>query len=140
MSALVVYQGLEERFRTIDGLRGITLGEPTGDLDLPNLYLAYQQFDRPIRSAPPARNVSVMNHLFAARLVIRWVDNGQAEMQLLTLLDAIPDALDADPRLGGRLRDGYAYCSDGIAGFADIGDVRYRIVDYLIHAKDGRSG
>ena len=64
------------------------------------------------------------------RLVIRFVDYAQSEMELITLLDAIPDAIDRDPRLGARLAGGIARCSDGITGFAEIGGVTYRIVDY----------
>lgn len=140
MSALTVWQGLEERWRTIDGLRSIILGSPTGDLDLPGLYTAYSQFARPLRNAPPASNLTGMNHTFVARLVIRFVEYEQSEMQLITLLDAIPDAIDRDPRLGSRLNNGMAYCSAGITGFAAIGDVEYRIVDYTIIAIEKRSG
>ena len=117
MSALTCWQGLEQVFRTIDGLRGVMLAEPTGDMDLPCLYTAYQSFDRPLRNSPPARNVTGMHHIFACRLVIRFVDNAQCEMQLLTLLDAIPDAIDLDPKLGGRVNSGMAYCGSGRDGF-----------------------
>jgi hypothetical protein len=140
MSALTVYQGLEERFRTVAGLRTILLGSPTGDLALPGLYTAYQQFTRPLRNAPPARNLTGMQHIFACRLVIQWVDLQAAEMQLLTLLDAIPDSIDLDPRLDGRLKKGMAWCSDGITGTADIGEVTYRVVDYTIHVDEKREG
>jgi hypothetical protein len=140
VSALICYPGLEERFRTVRGLRTILLGTPSGDLDLPGLYTAYQQFNRSLRSAPPARNVTGMTHLFASRLIIRWVDFQQAEMQLLTLLDAIPDSIDRDPKLGGRINSGMAYCSDGITGLAEIGGVTYRIVDYTIACVDKREG
>lgn len=140
MTALTVYQGLEERFRTVEGLRTILLGNPTGDLDLPGLYTAYQQFSRPIRNAPPARNVTGMTHLFISRLVIQWVDFQAAEMQLLTLLDAIPDSIDRDPKLGGRLNSGMAACSDGISGFAEIGKATYRVVDFSIQVIEKREG
>jgi hypothetical protein len=140
MSALSCWQGLDAAFRTVAGLRGVTLGEPTGDLDLPALYGAYQSFTRPLRNSPPARNVSGMHHIFACRLVIRHVDNAQAEMQLLTLLDAIPDAIDLDPKLGGRVNSGMAYCSAGVSGFARLGEVVYRIVDFTVEILDKREG
>ena len=140
MSALTMYQGLEERYRTIDGLRSILLGSPTGDLDLPGLYTAYGQFDRPLRNAPPASNLTGMGHVFISRLVIRFVDYAQSEMELITLLDAIPDAIDRDPRLGGRLAGGMAYCGDAQTGWAEIGGVTYRIVDYTIRILEKRTG
>lgn len=139
MSALTCWQGLESVFRTIDGLRGVVLGEPSGDMDLPCLYTAYQQFDRPLRGSPPARNVTGMHHIFACRLVIRWVDNPAAEMQLISLLDAIPDAIDADPKLGARINSGMAYCAGAVSGFAGIGGVLYRVVDYRIDVMDKRA-
>lgn len=140
MSALICYQGLEERFRTVAGLRTILLGSPTGDMDLPGLYVAYQQFDRPLRNSPPARNVTGMHHIFAARLIIRRADFQAAEMQLLTLLDAIPDSIDLDPKLGARIASGMAWCADGVTGFAEIGGATYRIVDYTVHCMDKREG
>jgi hypothetical protein len=140
MSALTMWQGLEERFRSVDGLRGVVLGNPTGDMDLPALYTVYRQFTRPLRNAPPASNLTGMNHVFLARLVIRFVDYAQSEMELITLLDAIPDSIDRDPRLGGRLAGGMAYCSDGITGLAGIGDVQYRVVDYTIKILEKRTG
>lgn len=140
MSALTMWQGLEERWKTIDGLRSISLGNPTGDMELPALYTVYSQFARPLRNAPPASNLTGMNHVFLARLVIRFVDYAQSEMELITLLDEIPDAIDRDPRLGGRLAGGIAYCSDGITGFAEIGGVQYRIVDYTVKIMEKRSG
>jgi len=138
VSALTAWQGLEAAFRTIAGLRGITLGEPTGDLELPAIYGAYQEFTRPLRNSPPARNMTGMHHVFACRLVIRWVENANAEMQLLTLLDAIPDSIDRDPKLGARIDSGMAYCASGVSGFATIGGVLYRVVDYSVDVIDKR--
>ena len=132
MSALTCYQGIAAAFRGVEGLRGLMLGEPTGDMDLPCLYIAYASFERPLRNSPPARNLTGMRHIFAARLVIQWVDNSQAEMQLITLLDQIPAALDLDPHLSGLMHSGAAYCDTGVTGFASIGGVLYRIVDYQI--------
>lgn len=140
MSALTVYQGLEERFRTIDGIRGISLGYPTGDLDLPALYIRYSTFDRPLRNAPPASNLTGMNHVFLVHLILRFVDYAQSEMELVTLLDEIPDSIDRDPRLGGRLSGGIARCSDGAAGFDTIGDVPYRYVAYTVRVLEKREG
>lgn len=125
MSALTCYQGLEERFRTVSGLHSVVLGEPTGDLDLPGLYTAYIGFNR-----SQLGQITAMDHRFMHRLIIRWQDNAQAEMQLLTLLNAIPASVEADAQLGGRVPLGLARITDGDAGFATIGGVKYRVVDY----------
>jgi len=135
-----MYQGLAERYATIDGLRSIILGSPTGDMDLPGIYTAYSQFSRPLRNAPPASNLTGMDHVFISRLVIRFVDYHNSEMELITLLDSIPDSIDRDPRLGGRLAGGMAYCGDAQTGFAEIGGVTYRIVDYTVRILEKRTG
>ena len=139
MSALTIWQGVEERLRTVDGLQNVLLGEPQSVHELPAVYGAYEGFDRPMRNtAPSAAGVTAMNHRFTLRLVIQWADNAQAEMQLISLLDAIPNAIDADPKLSGRLYSGMAYINAGIAGFAKIGDAVYRVVDYELHALEKR--
>lgn len=140
MSALTVWQGIEERLRTVSDLQNVLLGEPQNLHDLPAVYGAYERFTHPLRNTPPARNLSGFEHVFALRLVIRWVDNAQAEMQLLTLLDAIPLAIDADPKLGGRIIGGQAFISEGITGFSTIGDARYRVVDYTCTVLEKREG
>lgn len=125
MSALTVYQGLEERFRTVHGLQNTILGEPTAAHTLPCLYTALEHFER-----TQSGQVTAMHYFFTHRLVIAWQDNEQAEMQLLTLLNLIPAALDQDAQLGQRLPMGFAKITDGVAGFQEIGGTKYRIVDY----------
>lgn len=140
MSALSVYQGLEERFRTVDGLRAVMLGEPTGDMDLPGMYTAYESFERPLRNSPPARNLTGMEHVFVHRLILRWQDFQQAEMQLLLFIDAVPDAIDRDPHLGGRLTRGVAAISRGVTGFVTIGGTKYRVIDFTSTVIEKREG
>src|SRR5262245_15229042 len=132
MSLVAIVNGLMTVLRgngTIDGvagLRSVTLGQPTGPLDLPGVYLVFGEFSRPGRNPPPAHNLNVMEYQIGCRLIIQWVDNHNAEQQLLALLDAIPDAIDANPRLNGGLSHGYAYIASGISGFATIGGVDHR--------------
>lgn len=130
MTALIVYQGLESVFRTVDGLRTILLGEPTGDLDLPGMYSAFESFERPMAGRPPADNLTGMRYRFVHRLMLRWVDFQAAEMQLLTFINKIPAAIDADPRLGGRITSGDVRIVAGDAGFVTLGGAKYRVVDF----------
>lgn len=140
MSAVTVWQGLEERFKTVDGLRNIILGEPTAAHDLPCLYTAYERFTRPLRNSPPARNLTGMDHVFVHRLMLRWQDFEQAEMQVLIFVDTIPDAVDRDPHLGGRLTRGIAAISEGITGFQTISGTKYRIIDFTSTVIEKREG
>jgi hypothetical protein len=121
MSAATVWVGLEERFRTIDGLLGgVHLGEPTAIEQTPLLYAAYDNVDQVMRSTAPARNMDGLTHVFAVRLVFDQHANPQAEMQLLTLADSVPSAINDDPRLGGRLYGGVASSNRAVSGWANI--------------------
>jgi hypothetical protein len=130
VSALTIYEGLEACFQTIAGIKAVILGEPTAIHDPPALYSAYGSFDRLIRNYAPATNLTGDTHIFMHRLVIRWQDNARAERELLSLITAIPDAVDADPRLGGRVAKGLAKITRGESGFITIGSTKYRVVDY----------
>jgi len=124
MSALTMWQGLYERFRTIPGLTNILLGEPTAIQDTPALYTALASFERSQHG-----QVTAMRYRFTHRLVVVWQDNPQAEMQLLTLLNAIPYSVDVSPTLGGRIVEGLAKVTAGDTGYAKIGETLYRICD-----------
>lgn len=130
MSALTVYAGLEAVLTPIEGLNAVILGEPTAIHDPPALYVVYQSFQRVLRSNPPASNLTGMQHVYALRLVIQWQDNLEAEYQLLSLIDPIPAAIDADPQLSGAITRGAARITDATTGFATIGGTLYRICDY----------
>ena len=125
MSALTMWQGLEERLKTIEGLTNILLGEPTSIHDTPAIYTVLASV---VRSQEG--QVTAMRYSFIHRLVIRWQDNPQAEMQLLTLLNAIPASIDKSPTLGGRITQGLARVTTGDAGYVPIGDTLYRICDF----------
>lgn len=132
MSAVTVWVGLEERFKTIAGLSAIMLGEPTGIQTTPLLYAAYASADQVMRSTAPARNLDGITHIFAVRLVFDYIDNPQSEMQLLTLADSVPAAINADPRLGNRLNGGMARSTAAITGFATIAKKIYRILEFTV--------
>ena len=62
------------------------------------------------------------------RLCIRWQDNAVAEALLRTLLDAIPQAVDAAPKLSGACRN--AVITGGDGGWTEIGGTEYRTFDF----------
>lgn len=126
-----MWQGLEERFKTIDGLTNIILGEPTSIHEPPALYTALLRVER-----GTSGNVTTMRYFFTHRLVITLQDNPQAEMQLLTLLNAIPASVDRDSRLGARIVQGMAQIVTGDAGYIRIGETLYRICDFTSDIKE----
>jgi len=139
MSALTIWQGLEERFRTIEGLQAIILGEPGSIQKAPLLYAAYASANQIMRSERPARNLDGIIHEFAVRIVFDYQSNPDAEMQLLTLADSVPYAINLDSRLGGRLTSGVASCSSAITGFIQIADKLYRILEFAVSVTEKRS-
>jgi hypothetical protein len=139
MSAVTVWVGLEERFRTIDGIAAIVLGEPSSVQATPLLYAAYAGADQIFRSSAPARNLDGITHTFAVRLVFDYQDNPQAEMQLLHLADSVPAAINEDPRLDDRLYSGIASSTAALSGFARIADKTYRILEFTVTVKEKRS-
>ena len=133
MSAVTVWVGLAERFQTIDGLAGgVHLGEPTAITETPLLYAAYASADQVFRSNSPARNLDGLTHVFAVRLVFDYVDNPNAEMQLLTLADSVPTVIADDPRLGARVTSGIATSTAAITGFAVIAKKIYRVLEFTV--------
>lgn len=133
MSAVTVWQGLEERFRTIEGLDGgVHLGELTSVELTPLLYAAYDNANQIMRSTAPARNIDGITHIFAVRLAFDYQDNPQAEMQLLALADSVPSAINDDPRLGNRLAGGVATSTAALTGFAVIAKKVYRVLEFTV--------
>lgn len=130
MSAHTAMVGLLAAFSTIDGLTNVLLGEPTTIQETPALYLALNTVEVTLRNMAPARNLGGTTYRFTARLVVQWVDNAQAEQQLIAFADAIPDAIAADPRLGGRLPSGIAQALSGAAGYLTISGTVYRVLDF----------
>lgn len=139
MSAVSVWIGLEERFRTIEGIDGgVHLGEPTAITATPYLYAAYDTADQLLRSQAPARNQDGITHTFGVRIVFDYQENAQAEMQLLTLADSVPAAINTDPRLGGRLQAGIARSMNAASGFAVIAKKTYRVLDFVVTVLEKR--
>lgn len=130
MSATTVYAGLAERLATVAGLKTIMLGEPTAIHEPPAIYTVFADFDRSFAGQPPADNLTAMTYHFQHRLYLRWQDNEQATAQLLSYVNVIPAAIDADARLGGRLGRGIAKMTRGDAGFITVGGTKYLVCDF----------
>lgn len=140
MSATLIYAELLQRYATIPGIKSFVLGEPTAVHECPAIYTAYVSFIRPLRNTPPARNLEGTEHTFTCRLVLNWTEPASAEAQLLDLITAIPDAIDADPHLNSSVPKGMASCRAGSAGYLTIGQTLYRIADYTITVLEKREG
>jgi hypothetical protein len=125
MSYETVLAGLHVRFATVSGIKKILDFVPAGAPEPPFLYSALDRFEI-VRSGQVKATRYYINHT----LCFRWQDNERAEEELLPFVNSIPDAVDADPHLGGVLTAGYAEITDGEARWLTIGSTEYRIIEF----------
>jgi len=125
MSYQNIVQGLHERFATLSALKVVLDYEPTSIQDSPLLYSILDGFTRQVQGTHVRTTYRTLH-----RLCIRWQDPAIAEEMVEQLVDAIPEVLEADPRLGARVRPGDAQIVRGEAGWARIGETTVRIIDF----------
>lgn len=95
-------------------------------------------FKRGEGDTPSRGQVVPMRYRIAHYLLVRLQDNATAEDEILSLINNLCAAVDADSRLGGRLNGGtngelggIAHISDGQAGFIEVGDkAKYRVLTF----------
>ena len=125
MSYATILAGLHTRLATVAGLNAVLDYVPTSVQDPPIIYSLLQR----VKIAYAAQ-VRTATYRILHRVVIRWQDNEQAELEASPFVDAIPAAVHADPHLGGALTSGYAEISECESGFAEIGEATYRVLDF----------
>lgn len=81
-------------------------------------------------------NQTVMRYKFRLRLYIQWQEFEQAELDLDPYVNAIGDAIDVDPQLGGVLDQGIASVTDAKAQWLDVGGTVFRILDTFAEATE----
>src|SRR5438105_777850 len=109
MSYETVIEGLHARFATVVGLEqnNILDHEPTSVTSFPTLYSLLDRFDR-----KEMGGVTKMTYRTLHRLLFRWQDNKQAEVELRSFVNKVAAAVDADPQLNDTL-NGLATIADG---------------------------
>jgi len=126
VSYATVLEGLHERLATVTSLVAILDYVPTAIHDTPMIYSLLDRVEYR-RSGQVKTTVYRVIH----RLLVRWQDNEGAEEEIIPFVNSIPDAVEADPQLGGRLTDGYGEITEGNAGFVTVAGVEYRSVDFI---------
>lgn len=114
--------GLTERLATLPGLTSVLTYEPTS-VEPPMIYSLLDEVVR----VPGA--ITTRRYRYLHRLVIAWIGNDLAEAQLLSYVDPVAAAIDADPFLGARIACGSARITDQQAGFVVINKTLYRVLD-----------
>ncbi len=125
MSYANVVEGLNAAIATVPGIKAVLDYEPTSVQTSPLVYSILDGFDRQVTGLTARVTYRTMH-----RLCIRWQDPEASEELVRSLADAVAEAVEADPKLGGRLRPGDAQITRGDAGWAQIGNTTCRIVDF----------
>lgn len=131
MSYPAIVEGLHNVFATVDGITAILDYVPRSFQNTPLLYsedVSTEFEDASDATVADYRTIHRIKH----RLVLSWQDNEQCEIQLRIFKDSIPAALRADPKLQGKLHDGWARITSSESGWLSNADgvLTYRICDF----------
>ncbi len=129
MSYEQVVDGLHARYATISAVKVVLDYEPTAVQNSPLIYTVLDSFTR-----EHAGTMVYMRYRVLSRLCIRWQSPEHAEQTLISLVNAIPQAIDADRRLGGVVRDATVQAGDG--GWVTIGGSEYRSLDFYVEVQE----
>jgi len=125
MSYATVLEGLHERLATVDGPVDVLAYAPTAIHDTPLIWSLLDNMEIKRSGQVKSKHYRILH-----RLVVRWQDNEQAEQEIIPYVDSIPEAVEADPHLGGRLVSGYAEITECQAGWITVAGVEYRNLDF----------
>jgi hypothetical protein len=123
MGLAAVIEGLHERYATVDGIVLFLDYEPRAVQNTPLIYSLLDNLRR-----APAGNMVQETYRIRSTVCLPWGDPEAAEASVQAFTDAIPAAVDAAPRLGGRAKD--AIIQEADAGWRTINQVEFRVVDF----------
>lgn len=126
MSYATILAGLHVRFATVAGITNILKFVPTSIGDLPTLYSVIESV-----SITRSGQIRATHYRIMHRMLFRWQDVEQAEIEILPFVDSIPLAVEADPHLGGAIVSGFAEINEMNAGWVDIAGTTYRTLDFI---------
>lgn len=126
MSYEDVTEGLNERFATVAAIAVILDHEPTAVHETPLIYSILDSFERSVQGTHVRTTYRTLH-----RLCLAWQDSATTEAQLRALVDAVPEAVEDSPKLGGRMRPGDAQIEMGEAGWVRIGETTCRYIDFV---------
>ena len=98
---------------------------PTAIQDTPILYSLLDNLE-----ITRSGQIRTQHYRILHRLLVRWQDNEMAEQQVIPYVNSIPDAVEANPHLGGVLVSGYAEINECDAVWVTVAGVEYRALDF----------
>lgn len=131
----LIVSGLHTRFATVSGIAQILDYEPLTVHEPPILYSLFDRLENTFDDGgvtfarPFARKLIAQKYRVLHRLVLRWVDVAQSEMELQPFVDALTAAVEADTTLGGVTQRDLAHIVEAQGVFVTIGGNVFRCLD-----------
>jgi hypothetical protein len=123
----LLLEGLHDCFLTLSAFdRGQLLKHsPSSVQTSPLLYSMLQNYEKHFEG-----NLVVETFTTLHRVCIAWQDHQTAEDWVIKLVTEIPDSVERDDRLSGKIRGGRAIVNFGRSGFARIAEMEFRVLDF----------
>lgn len=126
MSYAALNQLVVDRLQGLPSIAVVLNYEPTTIVDYPTCYVLLDRVELNDTVGGSERIYTLI-----ARVLFRWVDNEQAEIELMPLVDALPGVIDGATSGWDEIR-----VKEISAVFVSIGGVMYRALDCYVTAKE----
>lgn len=148
MSYERIISGLMTNLSTVSGLsrEQVFDYEPTAinpQSKRPVCYILFDDMTRGDGAKPSVGQVVKVSYSILVRVCFLWLDNEQAEKEILPFLNSIPACIDHDPRLATMLNGdnagylgGLAFIGSSQGVFVTIGKTQYRAIDFQLTAHE----
>lgn len=117
---------------TVTGMKYVMLGYPTSNQNPPLCYIEADSGER-----TQAGQLTSNTYRIIATVCVSRHDNTLAEKEIAKFIDALPDAVDADPTLGGAVN--LARVDAWRTGNRPIGEMDARVCDFTIWVREKKS-
>lgn len=122
-----IVAGLVEVLEGVSGLAAVLDYEPTSVGVLPTAYVLLDGAERVSKGG-----VSAFRYSILCRVVFNWIDNEQAEREVMQFVNPVTVAIERGASLNGALTHGMAGVSRVQAVFVVINSVVWRALDFYI--------
>lgn len=120
-----IVNGLNTRFATVINSRNVLAYEPDTVQEFPTISTIFYRFERLEKGTTIAFHYQMLHRLYVQRQ-----DAKKSELNVMPYIVSIPAAVEADARLGGVLPRGQARIIRASGGYARMGGVVMRVVDF----------
>lgn len=118
----------------VEGVSGVKLAldyEPTSIGDAPMAYVLLDGAERVTKSGGNSYRYSIL-----CRVVFNWIDNEQAEREVMQFVNPVTTAVEQNASLNGYLTSGNVSMSRVQAVFVVVNSTLYRALDFYLSVLD----